>query len=577
MYRMPVFVQLARVKTQAVSHGKEERVLGMQQLIMLKKYVLSFLMILGLVGCGAILERGVGDNIIVTATGDNVEIATRKANEKADSYCGQKNQKAVYIRGTTREQWDPRFVAEMVYQCGQDTKKLVADNNQKCKDAANTSDLDPIRHKVQLIGSVTPTASMLSDDSYATDEEKSAIAKWIKLREICIEQDKLIRSKQIKVGLIPELDSLNEKRILFFNQLVFALYEEKITFSQFARKRQEINENLDSVYREVNSKSSGRSFTENDLDIMRSQLSYKIQQFSKDSDAYFKEIKTANPTKRTNKSSDIVMPSKDFSKEKQHLDVSKATAPKKENDAVAIIVGIQNYKRLAKADFADQDATKFAEYAHRALGIPKNKIKVLTESDADQAALLKTFRNWLPLNVNKGKTEVFVFYSGHGLPSNDGKSLYFLPYGVDQDLLDETAIDQKKIIAAIQSTQPKSVTMFVDSCYSGQSRNGSQLLAGAKPVTLKNTDFGYPPEFTVFTASASDQISSASNDLQHGIFSFYLMKGMEGAADINKDGNITFGEMQQYLSENVQRQALVANRVQVPQLIGDANRVLIRQ
>ncbi len=244
-------------------------------------------------------------------------------------------------------------------------------------------------------------------------------------------------------------------------------------------------------------------------------------------------------------------------------------------DAVAIIIGIQNYKRLAKADFAAQDALRFAEYSNLALGIPKDKIKILTDSDADQAALLKTFRNWLPLNVNKGKTEIFIFYSGHGLPSNDGKSLYFLPHGVDQDLLDETAIDQKKIIAAIQSVQAKSVTMFIDSCYSGQSRNGSQLVAGSKPITLKNSDIGYPPEFTVFTASASDQISSASNDLQHGIFSFFLMKGMEGAADINKDGNITFGEMQQYLSENVQRQAIAVNRVQVPQLIGDINRVLL--
>lgn len=150
-----------------------------------------------------------------------------------------------------------------------------------------------------------------------------------------------------------------------------------------------------------------------------------------------------------------------------------------------------------------------------------------------------------------------------------------MPHGVDQDLLDETAIDQKKIVTAIQSAQPKSVTMFVDSCYSGQSRNGSQLLAGTKPVALKNSNIGYPPEFNVLTASAADQISSASNDLQHGIFSFYLMKGMEGAADINKDGNITFGEMQQYLSENVQRQALTVNRVQVPQLIGDADRVLV--
>jgi hypothetical protein len=248
---------------------------------------------------------------------------------------------------------------------------------------------------------------------------------------------------------------------------------------------------------------------------------------------------------------------------------------KSERDAVAIIIGIQNYKRLGKADFANQDAERFAEYAHRALGIPKSRIKTLTDADADQAALLKTFRNWLPLQVNKDKTDVFVFYSGHGLPSADGKSLYLLPHGVDHDLLDETAVDQRKIVAAIQAAKPRSVTMFIDSCYSGLSKAGDTLLAGAKPVTLKNTDMGYPPEFTVMSASLPDQISSASAELQHGIFSFYLMKGMEGGADLDKDGKITVGEMHKFLMDNVPRQAMSLNRKQEPQLFGDANRVLV--
>ena len=209
------------------------------------------------------------------------------------------------------------------------------------------------------------------------------------------------------------------------------------------------------------------------------------------------------------------------------------------------------------------------------LGISKDKIKILTDADADQAAFLKTFRNWLPLHVSKEKTEVFVFYSGHGLPSPDSKSLYLLPHGVDQDLLNETAVDQKMLIASIQATKPKAVMMFIDSCYSGLSRSGDTLLAGAKPVTLKTSDIGYPPGFTVLTASSPEQISSSSPDLQHGIFSFFLMRGMEGDADINKDGRITVGEMQQYLSENVQRQAMSLNRTQIPQLFGDANRVLV--
>jgi hypothetical protein len=53
------------------------------------------------------------------------------------------------------------------------------------------------------------------------------------------------------------------------------------------------------------------------------------------------------------------------------------------------------------------------------------------------------------------------------------------------------------------------------------------------------------------------------------------MKGMEGDADENKDGKITVGEMQAYLTDMVPRQALVMNRKQVPQLTGDTNRVLV--
>ena len=70
--------------------------------------------------------------------------------------------------------------------------------------------------------------------------------------------------------------------------------------------------------------------------------------------------------------------------------------------------------------------------------------------------------------------------------------------------------------------------MFMDSCYSGLSQTSDMLLAVFKPVTLKSIDMGDLSDFTVMSASLSDQISSATAELEHGIFSFYLMKGMEG-------------------------------------------------
>lgn len=79
----------------------------------------------------------------------------------------------------------------------------------------------------------------------------------------------------------------------------------------------------------------------------------------------------------------------------------------------------------------------------------------------------------------------------------------------------------------------------------------------------------------VIKASANDQISSSSPELKHGIYSFYLMKGMEGDADTNKDGKITLGEMQGFLAENVGRQAGMMNRKQETQLSGDPSKVLV--
>ena len=248
---------------------------------------------------------------------------------------------------------------------------------------------------------------------------------------------------------------------------------------------------------------------------------------------------------------------------------------KQSRDAVAIVIGIENYKRVAKADFANADAKDFYTYANRALGIKPENIKLLVDEGAGDIEILSAFQNWLPLKVNKGKTDVYVFYSGHGFPSQDGKGLYFLPFNVDKQYLERTSVKQRELIAALQTAQAKSVTLFIDACYSGQTRNGETLVAGIKPLAPKIDEQAYPLDFTVITASAFDQLSSASADLKHGIFSFYLMKGMEGDADENKDGRITAGELQRYRSDKVGRQAMGMNRIQNTQLFGDADRVLV--
>lgn len=245
-----------------------------------------------------------------------------------------------------------------------------------------------------------------------------------------------------------------------------------------------------------------------------------------------------------------------------------------ERDAIAIIIGISNYKTLPKAEFSNDDARVFYDYAIRALGIKPENIRLLVDSDAEEVEIIKAFKTWLPSRV-KSTTDVYVYYSGHGLPTQDGLGLYLLPARADREFISRTSIQFQEISADLQAAKPKSVTIFMDSCYSGQTRSGETLIASARPLALKAQTNIFPVGFNVFSASQSDQISSSSPDLKHGIFSYYLMKGMEGDADTNKDGKITLGEMQGYLVENVGRQAGMMNRKQEPQLIGDPSRVLV--
>jgi uncharacterized caspase-like protein len=152
---------------------------------------------------------------------------------------------------------------------------------------------------------------------------------------------------------------------------------------------------------------------------------------------------------------------------------------------------------------------------------------------------------------------------------------YIIPSAAEKNLIENTATPFSKINAAIQASKLKPVTIILDARYSGQARSGETLVASPRPVLLQTESRLFPENFTVITAGQNNQISSSNPELQHCIFSDYLMKGTEGDPVANKDSKITLGEMQAYLVENVGRYAGMMNRKQEPQLVGDANRLMV--
>ena len=248
---------------------------------------------------------------------------------------------------------------------------------------------------------------------------------------------------------------------------------------------------------------------------------------------------------------------------------------KNDKNKIAIIIGIEKYEYLKNLDaaFANRDANAFREYAIRALGVDPSNINLLVDKDANRPKILKALKLWLPQVAGEGR-DIYLFFAGHGLASDDGKNLYVLPQDGDANLLEDTAITRSEIIKLLQKTNPKSVTMFFDTCYSGQTRNEETLVASLRPVRIVADDQEIPNNFTIFTASANDQTSGSIEQAKHGMFSYYLMKGMEGDADENNDKKISNGELITYLQDKVSKEAFSQNRQQDPNLSGDKNRIL---
>jgi len=242
-------------------------------------------------------------------------------------------------------------------------------------------------------------------------------------------------------------------------------------------------------------------------------------------------------------------------------------------DAIALIVGISKYENVAKADFADSDAAVFTDYAKAKLGVSDDRVIFLSDEEADITGMLLSVQDRLNRSVRKDKSDVYIFFAGHGLASDDGEQAYLIPYDGSPRLLARTAISRDELFEEVSRAGPRSVTVFLDTCYSGDTRGGAERLIAARSLGIMVREQIVPEGFTVFTAAAGDQTAKPLEEAQHGMFSYFLMKGMEGGADTNSDNQITARELHSYVRENVVQQS---GGSQVPELQGDGERVLVR-
>jgi hypothetical protein len=253
-------------------------------------------------------------------------------------------------------------------------------------------------------------------------------------------------------------------------------------------------------------------------------------------------------------------------------------------DAVGIIIGIEKYENFVPAPYAANDAAVMKDYFSNILGIKNEKIWSFTNEKVNGNFFDNKFNpsyGELQKAVNKGQTDVYIFYSGHGIPSNSGAKVYLLPSDGRLEALDKQGYELSTLYNNLNNLQAKSVTVFIDACFSGESRPTETQKVGnliaAKGARIK-PDISQPwltnPNFTVFSSSDFDETSLGFDASGTGLFTYYLCAGLQGRADANGDKSITSGELFDYISSNVKETSVKIRGLQTPKFNGIKDKVL---
>jgi len=243
---------------------------------------------------------------------------------------------------------------------------------------------------------------------------------------------------------------------------------------------------------------------------------------------------------------------------------------KPNQNAYAIVIGVEKYRqKLPKADYADNDARIMAEYLTKVMGYPEENIVMLINDHAAKSDFEKYLGKWLPNNVEKDSS-VFIYYSGHGAPNPKTGDAYLVPYDGDPSFIEETGYPLKRLYAKLDKLPAREIIVVLDSCFSGA--GGRSVLAkGARPLVMNmDKQMFHSDRIAVLSAAAGNQISSTYEEKGHGLFTYFLLKGI-------KEGNYEIGTLYNYLKPQVERIARKTyNNEQTPQLIAPNKTIMVR-
>ena len=260
-----------------------------------------------------------------------------------------------------------------------------------------------------------------------------------------------------------------------------------------------------------------------------------------------------------------------------------APRPPATRDTWAVVIGIGDYEspQVPALRYSLADAEAFYELLLSRAGVKKENVLLLTDKTERKPTLrnLKWALGTFLARSAKKEDLVVIFFAGHGAPEvdprgveSDGLSKYLVPRDADPNDLYATALPMDEFQMIFDRIEAERVVVFLDACYSGAA--GGRTFASKRTRASKVDDI-FLERLTrskgraIVTASRSAEVSIELPELGHGIFTYYLVQGLRGAADLDRDGIVLLQELYQYLEQQVSQRSRAVGGNQHPVIKGE--------
>ena len=234
---------------------------------------------------------------------------------------------------------------------------------------------------------------------------------------------------------------------------------------------------------------------------------------------------------------------------------TQAIAAPRIDKRLAVVIGVGQYQSadIPDLEFARADAQSVYDFLKSDAAGPFDDVLFLADAEATGAAMRQAL--FVFLQQADWNDLVVVYYAGHGAPDPARPdNLYLLPSDADLNSLAATGFPMWDVKTALRrQIAAERVLIIADACHSAGTADGDVVGGGdSNAIAGGFSQLFTPSRRLMITAANTNEFSLEDARWGgHGVFTHFLLEGLEGKGDLDADGIVTFTELFDYVSNNV--------------------------